>query len=94
MFLQASGIAPPSIAVKSKRLRRACGALDSAGWLCSEAIKEGFASLCSKGASFQFGNTDADGYEGLLAVYVIVRLSLHHRSTELAVIMAANSPND
>ena len=60
MFLQASGIAPPSIAVKSKRLRRACGALDSAGWLCSEAIKEAFASLCSKGASFQFGDTDAD----------------------------------
>ena len=48
MFLQASGIAQPSIAVKSKRLRRACGALDSAGGLCSEANKEGFASLCSR----------------------------------------------
>lgn len=35
-----------------------------------------------------------NGYEGLLVVYVIVRLSLHHRSTELAVIMAANSSND
>ena len=35
----------------SNRLRRACGALDSGGGLCSEAIKE---------ASFQFGDTDAN----------------------------------
>ena len=48
MFLQAGGIAQPTTAVKSKRLRRACGALDSAGRLCTEAIKEGFASLCSR----------------------------------------------
>ena len=60
MFLQAGGIAQPTITVKSKRLHHACGALDSAGWLCSVGIKEDFASLCSKGTSFQFGDTDAD----------------------------------
>ena len=35
-----------------------------------------------------------NGYEGLLAVYVIVRFSLHRRSPVLAVIMAANCPDD
>ena len=35
-------------AVKCKRLRRAYGALDSAGSLCLSGIKEGFASLCSR----------------------------------------------
>ena len=42
----------PSIVVRSKRLRRAFGALDSNERLCSSVNKEGFASLYSKECLF------------------------------------------
>ena len=45
--LQTGGIAQASTAVKGKRLRCACGALDNIGRLYSEVIKKGFDSLCS-----------------------------------------------